>query len=125
VGLVQVMLVNGRIVTAVATRPHCSRSSAVTSGACTTACGCHTRRRRTTALVVFPASRTVFVVRVFLHVYHSQSFCFFYVWASVLRRQTPPFLTWNIELNDIGECFVKRRKSKRNGIKAKLITGLD
>jgi hypothetical protein len=96
---VQVVLVNGGIVTAVPTRPHCTRSSAMSTGACPGACGRHAGRRRATALVVFPASGSVFVVRVFLHMYHAQSFCLFHVRASVLRRQTPPFLTWNTEFN--------------------------
>lgn len=98
-GLVEVVLVNGGIVAAVPTGAHCTRSSAVTTGAGAGACGRYAGWRRATALVVFPASGTVFVVRVLLHVYDAQSFCFLNVRASVLRRQTPPFLAWNTKLN--------------------------
>jgi hypothetical protein len=99
VGLVEVVLVNGGIIAAAPSGAHCTTGSAVTTGACTGACGRYTGWRRATAFVVFPASGTIFVVRVLLHMYHAQSFCLLHVRTSVLRRQTPPFLTWNTELN--------------------------
>lgn len=86
-------MVKGRIGTAVSTRPDYTRRATVTVGARPCASGGDAGRRRAATLVVFPASGTVFVVRVFLHMNHAQSFGLLHVRASVLRRQTSPFFT--------------------------------
>lgn len=69
-------------------------------GACRTYCSAapattgRSRRRRTSAFVMLPASWSVLVIGVFLHVNNSEALSLFDVWPPVLRRQTSPFFTW-------------------------------